>query len=483
MVGTHLLPPNLLKLFAPRPPLPYLKPTGRDPDFPLKSLSTRRRPAPIVVARTLDEIRQEQARKTPEAEAQDEGLGEKGASEETVQKGEEQLETLEKDGEEKVKEQIKQETAEPTAAEGEAGEEKEEGEEEAKPAAAAAKKTEKAQKEEPKPEDQPGFSLTAEEQFQKRRREREARRKAAKEAVYDPSADEEICGDPYKTLFVGRLPQEVTEKELIREFEIYGPLERVRLVEDKTGKSRGYAFLVYERERDMKAAYKDADGLKLHGKRLLIDVERGRTVKGWKPRRLGGGLGGRVKKMKGGLPAPDPNSFGGGFGGPMRGGFGGRGGFMGGRGGFAPRGGFAGGGRGGFMGGGGGGGFGGPPPPGGGGFGPPGGGFGGPPGGHGGGFGGPPRGGFQGGGIGYGGAAGAGPRGPPPAMASGGGFGGPPPPGGAPGFQGQSAPDSGYGARGGGEKRGFNDGPGAPGYGGGQGGYGGGYGDEKRLRY
>lgn len=71
------------------------------------------------------------------------------------------------------------------------------------------------------------------------------------------------------------------------------------MTDEKTGKSKGYAFLVYERERDMKAAYKDADGMKIHGKRLLIDVERGRTVKGWKPRRLGGGLGGRVKKLKG----------------------------------------------------------------------------------------------------------------------------------------------------------------------------------------
>lgn len=32
-------------------------------------------------------------------------------------------------------------------------------------------------------------------------------------------------------------------------------------------------------------------------RRLLIDVERGRTVKGWKPRRLGGGLGGRPKPV------------------------------------------------------------------------------------------------------------------------------------------------------------------------------------------
>lgn len=120
-----------------------------------------------------------------------------------------------------------------------------------------------------------------------------------------PQDDEEICGDPYKTLFVGRLPHDVTERDLVREFDLYGPIERVRLVTDhKTGASRGYAFVVYERERDMKAAYKDADGLKMKGKRVLIDVERGRTVKGWKPRRLGGGLGGRIKKLKGARSSP-----------------------------------------------------------------------------------------------------------------------------------------------------------------------------------
>lgn len=97
----------------------------------------------------------------------------------------------------------------------------------------------------------------------------------------------------------------MTEKDLLREFELYGPIDRLRLVVDpETGLSRGYAFIVYERERDMKAAYKDADGLKMKGKRLLIDVERGRTVKGWKPRRLGGGLGGRIKKLKGSSLSP-----------------------------------------------------------------------------------------------------------------------------------------------------------------------------------
>ena len=32
MPGTHLLPPNLLKLFAPRAPLPYTRPLDKDID-------------------------------------------------------------------------------------------------------------------------------------------------------------------------------------------------------------------------------------------------------------------------------------------------------------------------------------------------------------------------------------------------------------------------------------------------------------------
>jgi hypothetical protein len=36
-------------------------------------------------------------------------------------------------------------------------------------------------------------------------------------------------------------------------------------------------------------------GRKIDGRRVLVDVERGRTVKGWKPRKLGGGLGGTRK--------------------------------------------------------------------------------------------------------------------------------------------------------------------------------------------
>ncbi|KAK7481865.1 hypothetical protein BaRGS_00026891, partial [Batillaria attramentaria] len=74
------------------------------------------------------------------------------------------------------------------------------------------------------------------------------------------------------------------------------------ITEKSSDKPRGYAFIEYEHERDMHSAYKHADGKKIDGRRVLVDVERGRTVKGWRPRRLGGGLGGT---RKGG---PDENT-------------------------------------------------------------------------------------------------------------------------------------------------------------------------------
>ncbi|KAI8341820.1 hypothetical protein BC941DRAFT_414588 [Chlamydoabsidia padenii] len=135
---------------------------------------------------------------------------------------------------------------------------------------------------------------TAEE---KRKEKLELRLKKAEEHIakgletYDPNKDEKIQGDPFHTLFLSNLSYELTEEDLTQEFEIYGPIKHLRLVTSEDGKSRGYAFIEFEREKDMKAAYKDADGLKLFGRRIQVDVERGRTVKNWKPRRLGGGLG------------------------------------------------------------------------------------------------------------------------------------------------------------------------------------------------
>lgn len=94
-----------------------------------------------------------------------------------------------------------------------------------------------------------------------------------------PQEDPNIRGDAFKTLIVSRLSYEATEKDLESEFGRFGPIERVssvlvfrpldsdlcllqiRIVTDthqdekpnkKKKKHRGYAFVVYEREKDMR---------------------------------------------------------------------------------------------------------------------------------------------------------------------------------------------------------------------------------------
>lgn len=298
---THLLPPSLLRLFAPRPQLEYIAPISRyDPDPNSKPLPKERaliskrksiRTPLTGVASTLERIKQDAA---DAGESTDDIAAESSTANFTHTRL--TLSELASESKKAAKEEIK--------------------------------------------------------------------RKCIEE--YSPSTNPNATPDAYKTLFLARLDYSVTEKDLHREFDMYGPISEIKLIRDKEGKSRGYAFVAYERERDMKAAYKDAEGIKINGRRVMVDVERGRTVKDWKPTRLGGGLGGNARKPK---KAPEPvdtvppmmGGGGGGFGGAPGGGFrGGRGGF---------RGGFGGGGSRGR-----GGGFGGPPRSGGGG-----GGFNGPP--------------------------------------------------------------------------------------------------------
>jgi len=110
---------------------------------------------------------------------------------------------------------------------------------------------------------------------------------AAAKAAWHPKDRKE--GDPYKTLFLGRLSFDTSESKLRREMEVYGEVRSVVMIKDEEGKPRGQAFVEFEHESDMRAAFKRADGQKIDGRRIVVDVERGRTVEDWLPRRLGKG--------------------------------------------------------------------------------------------------------------------------------------------------------------------------------------------------
>jgi U1 small nuclear ribonucleoprotein 70kDa len=98
----------------------------------------------------------------------------------------------------------------------------------------------------------------------------------------------------YNTLFIGRLSYEVTEHKLLNEMEVFGPVKDLHIIkrQDDPSRSCGYAFVEYEHEDDMKRAYRAMDGVKIEGREVVVDVERGHTVPDFLPRRFGGGLGG-----------------------------------------------------------------------------------------------------------------------------------------------------------------------------------------------
>ncbi|EJS43283.1 snp1p [Saccharomyces arboricola H-6] len=115
---------------------------------------------------------------------------------------------------------------------------------------------------------------------------------------WNPNVDPHIKDtDPYRTIFIGRLPYNINEIELQKHFVRFGEIQKIRIVKDRTTQqSKGYAFIVFKDPISSKMAFKEIGvhrGIQIEDRICIVDIERGRTVKYFKPRRLGGGLGGR----------------------------------------------------------------------------------------------------------------------------------------------------------------------------------------------
>ncbi|XP_073495766.1 RNA-binding motif protein, X-linked 2 [Phyllobates terribilis] len=73
-------------------------------------------------------------------------------------------------------------------------------------------------------------------------------------------------------LFLGGLPYELTEGDLICVFSQYGEIVNINLVRDKvTGRSRGFCFLCYEDQRSTVLAVDNFNGIKLRGRTIRVD--------------------------------------------------------------------------------------------------------------------------------------------------------------------------------------------------------------------
>ncbi|RNA11825.1 U11 U12 small nuclear ribonucleo 35 kDa [Brachionus plicatilis] len=96
-----------------------------------------------------------------------------------------------------------------------------------------------------------------------------------------------------RTLFVAGLNFQTNEEALKKYFSKFGKIKKLRLVRDIiTGFSRGYAFIEYKHKSDMCKAYHESFKANIDGRELIVEYELERKLKGWRPRRLGGGLGG-----------------------------------------------------------------------------------------------------------------------------------------------------------------------------------------------
>ncbi|CAK1546053.1 unnamed protein product [Leptosia nina] len=81
--------------------------------------------------------------------------------------------------------------------------------------------------------------------------------------------------DQYKDsawIFIGGLPYDLTEGDVICVFSQYGEIVNINLVRDKaTGKSRGFSFICYEDQRSTILAVDNLNGIKILGRTIRVD--------------------------------------------------------------------------------------------------------------------------------------------------------------------------------------------------------------------
>ncbi|XP_063674275.1 U11/U12 small nuclear ribonucleoprotein 35 kDa protein-like [Bolinopsis microptera] len=104
------------------------------------------------------------------------------------------------------------------------------------------------------------------------------------------------CAKSSRTLFVGRLSSTTDTESLEKCFRKYGRISNCRVVQDPvTLESRRYGFVTFSKIEDTDYAREQTNNVKLDNSVLFVDYENSHNMKGWVPRRLGGGFGGDKK--------------------------------------------------------------------------------------------------------------------------------------------------------------------------------------------
>jgi RNA recognition motif-containing protein len=78
-----------------------------------------------------------------------------------------------------------------------------------------------------------------------------------------------------KRLFVGGLPYTTTEAELTDLFSQHGTIVSVKIITDKfSGRSKGFAFVEYEKEEEAQKAIEALNGTDMGGRKIIVNEAR-----------------------------------------------------------------------------------------------------------------------------------------------------------------------------------------------------------------
>ena len=90
-----------------------------------------------------------------------------------------------------------------------------------------------------------------------------------------------------RKLYVGNLPDSVTEQDLSDKFATFGTVESAKLITDRdTGRSRGFGFIEMASDAEAQAAIESLDGTDYDGQPIKVNEARPQQ------RRSDGGRGG-----------------------------------------------------------------------------------------------------------------------------------------------------------------------------------------------
>ena len=79
-------------------------------------------------------------------------------------------------------------------------------------------------------------------------------------------------------IYVGNLPYEATEEDLLKAFEGFGQVETVKIIKDNySGRSKGFGFVEMPDSADAHSAIEGLDGKELKGRTLMVNKARPRT--------------------------------------------------------------------------------------------------------------------------------------------------------------------------------------------------------------